>query len=696
MADEELKYKDDNNDYATDYSVVDLVDMDNIAPELDADMRGRLAEQCIEGWRNDKASRAHREHRMEQAMDLAMQVLKPKTFPWDDCANVNLPLITMASTQFAARAYPAIINDDSIFKCKVIGDDSGIQQVVLAEDGRPMMNPQTNQPVMQTVGEGRKQKRGARVAKHMDIQCLERDADWVEDTDKMLHILPVTGNVFRKKWWEDGNPKSTLVMPKNFIVDYYTSSLDRCPRITEEFTLYPYEVVERIMSGEFIDFEKTVADGQAKELTPDSHDEGAQVSQLEAPLLYIEQHTRVDLDDDGYPEPYTITIDVAAQEMVRMVANYEKDRIETNEEGDKIVRITPETHYTKYGFMPSPDKSFYDSGFGEMLMGLNESANSIVNRILDTGTLASASSGFLARGFRGKKGVMKVKPGEFPIVDTRGNSLRESFVQIQHPQPSPVLFNVLEMLIGMAEKLAGVQNVLPQEVNSQMAGVTLMQLVEQGLTGFKAIFKRVWKGMQHEGKIQYRLNQLNMNDREYALVMDDPNANRDVDYSGDFDIVPQADPAQVTNLEKLSDAQNLAAWKDDPYMNPIELRRRYFNGVGQDPEGLVQMPPERPDPAMELVKAEHAKNQAQIEAQMAKLQVEQLKVQLQAQKDEKDTILKAEDAANKRAKTSAEIGEIKSRTIKNIEDAEAVRAGTQYDQAVNKQEELSGEQGGVS
>ena len=41
---------------------------------------------------------------------LRTQVREDKSFPWPDSANVKYPILTIAATQFAARAYSALLS----------------------------------------------------------------------------------------------------------------------------------------------------------------------------------------------------------------------------------------------------------------------------------------------------------------------------------------------------------------------------------------------------------------------------------------------------------------------------------------------------------------------------------------------------------------------------------------------------------
>src|SRR5882757_935899 len=77
----------------------------------------------------DKASRKDWEEGSERAMDIALQVRKPKNYPFDNAANIKYPLVTVAALQFGARAYPAIVDGSRIVKAMVVGNDAGVPQL---------------------------------------------------------------------------------------------------------------------------------------------------------------------------------------------------------------------------------------------------------------------------------------------------------------------------------------------------------------------------------------------------------------------------------------------------------------------------------------------------------------------------------------------------------------------------------------
>jgi len=657
-----------------DLNVKTMLEMDNILEHLSDELITKLSVEVLEGFNSDKASRSTRESRMEETTKLAMQETQKKSFPWDGCANVIIPMITTASMDFAARAYPAIIRDDQAAKSKPIGSDDGVPQV--DQQGQPVMD-EAGKPVM--VGAGRKKAKGDRVASFHNWQLLEESENWETDTDRLLHILPVTGNVFRKWHWGDGKPESGIILPKNFIIDYFTTDLDRA-RKTQAFTLYEWEIEERIRSGLYIRFDIGDDPGdEAKKIAVDTRKEGAESTDADLPHAMIEQHFRYDLDGDGYEEPYIGTLHLATEKLVRLRANYESDGIKyTDEKETEIQSIKEEIYFVKYGFIPSPDGSFYDQGFGDVLFNLNETVNSIINRLLDAGTLASTSGGFLGRGLKMKGGTHKVPMGEFAVVDSRGGNIRDNFVQIQHPEPSQTLFQLLGMLIEMGKEITFSNKIMQGEQASNMPVGTVMQLVEQGMTGFKAIHKRIYRSLKKELKILYRMNELYLDKDKYARVMDMDGVNVG-DFMGiEYDIVPVADPTMLTDQQRIIRAQMAAEFKDDPRVDGVKILENIFESVGLDKKLVIGNPQRQEDPL--------AKAQMMIaEAEQYKAQVRELEAKIKQMRTEFDMSTQQ----GKDIKMMAEIKKIESETIRNIAEAEAAEAGTQIEKYKAQAETLA-------
>lgn len=621
------------------------IDAVNIADDLDSTVLEELGDKVVREYNIDKHSRADWEVQIKAALDLAMQVAEEKSYPWPKASNIKYPLMTTAAIQFAARAYPAIVPASNPVKGKVQGSDKGLPR--LDPTGQPMMQPgppgPDGQPTPQPVWEiepGAKRKQADRVATHMSWQLTEEMPEWEEDTDKLLHILPIVGMVYRKTWFSESLERNVSAFrdAMKMVVNYHAVSLERTPRITEEIELYPNEIIERQRMRVFLDVDIPLTVGEDED----------------APHEFLEQHRKMDLDEDGYDEPYIVTVHKDTSKVVRIKARFEAKGILVNDKGE-IAKIEPIHHYTKYSFLPSFDGSFYDVGFGMLLSPINESINAVINQMLDAGHLQNVGGGFIDGGLRLKGGTLRFKPGEYKqATPSASRSMRDSVFHFDHAGPSAVLFNLLGLMLEAGKDISGVKDILTGEQAANETATTTLARIEQGLKVFTGIYKRIFRSMKQELKKLAELNAVYLNPETYFTLLDEEHAisQKDYDLSG-LDIVPVADPASVSDMQKLMRAEFLKEFIPDPMVNGLEVRRRIFDAAGvDDVDDLLNTKP--PAPAPEVIQIQH-----QADMDVANLDLEERKMDLAVEKQ------------------LADLGEINSRIILNLAKAEAAEMGPQ-------------------
>ena len=94
------------------------------------------------------------------------------------------------------------------------------------------------------------------------------------------------------------------------------------------------------------------------------------------PYIILEQHTYLDLDQDGYSEPYIVTVELDSHKVLRIVPRFNGDSVVVDEKS-KVISIEAIQYYTKYSFIPNPDGGFYDSGY--VYSGKGDSKCSSIN-----------------------------------------------------------------------------------------------------------------------------------------------------------------------------------------------------------------------------------------------------------------------------------------------------------------------------
>ena len=617
----------------------------NLADAIPEDQLARLGSRVVYGYDIDKASRIDWEKKAEAGLDIAMQVMGAKTSPWPNCANVKHPLIAVAAIQFASRAYPNIVKGPDIVKARVVGEDV----------------------------DGKKEARAKRISQHMSWQLTEQMEEWEEDTDKLLHSLPILGLYYRKTYYDPllGRNRSEGRSPMRVVVNDDARDLETARRVTDEVYLYKNEVIERERAGLFVkDIHKQFkGDDEAKEQD-----------------LFLEQHCYEDLDGDGYEEPYIVTVHKESAKVARVIARYDADGV-VEGKGGKVARIEPIHYFTKFPFLPAPNGKFHDLGFAQLLGPLNETINTLVNQLLDAGTLANLQGGFVGRGIKWQGGAMRFIPGEWKTIDVTGGILRDNIVPLPTKEPSGVLFQLLGSLTEMTDKLASVSEVMSGEMPSQNTpATTVLAMIEQGLKVFTSIYKRVFRSLTKEYKKLYRLNRLYLDEAEYYRVLDSQFAVYRADYdSSDLDIVPVADPTISSEAQRLARAR---AMFETLQVNPsaggrAEILKRYYEAL--DVPELDKVLPAKEIDA--IVKSSQAPPPP--DPNMLKLEAEMLK-----QKHDYENAV--EELAMKQQKQNVEIEQIKANieltkanAIKAVAEAEAKEIGQQFELYRHEVEQLS-------
>ena len=583
----------------------------NIADSLSEGELKKIGQDCKTGFEVDLESRHEWENDLEEWTRLAMQVREGKSFPWTNASNVKYPLLSTAAMQFNARSYPSLIPaDGKVVKGKVIGKDPT----------------------------GEKGNKADRVATYMSYQFMHEMTGWDEDMDKLLMMLPIVGTVFKKTYWCSGTKslQSELVLPKNLIVNNWAYNLEKAERISELIEMSQRVFEERKRQGLFLDVDLGMPTNEPPRNGPQNV---ASVVDDTTPYVLIEQHTYLDLDDDGYKEPYIVTFEKRTGEVLRIVARFETEGINLDDNGE-VTSIEPTQYYTKYSFVPNPDGSFYDIGFGVLLGPINESVNTLINQLIDAGTLSNMQSGFIGKGLRIKMGDARFQPGEWKPVASSGQDLKNQIVPLPAKEPSDVLFKLMGSLISSGKELASVAEIFVGKMPGQNTpATTTMATIEQGMKVFTAVYKRIYRSLDKEFKKVYKLNAVYLNPQTYTAVLDDTVGPADFD-SSNYDICPGADPTAMSNTEKLMKAQGLMEMLPNfgPMMNPVEVLQRILQAQEQPNwEKLVapqvmqsgQPPPPPPDPKVMALQEKGKLDQA-------KLQGDQQNAQFQQQLDMRD------------------------------------------------------------
>jgi chaperonin GroES len=608
----------------------------NIADMLTETQLEEIGTRVYEDYLLDKKSREDWEDKNKRVFKLAKLTAERKQWAGQDIHSIKYPLIAGAALQFNSRSLPELIKDGKAVKSKVLGFDP----------------------------DGLKAARGERVAMHMSIQLQEFVPGWEEGMDHLLIYMPIVGCGFKKTYQCDVNDTviSEFVMAENLVADYWTPSVARARRLTEIMQLSKNEIIERMRSGKYTEFDLD----DLGDVNPDDED-NIQQEDEDAPHVILEQHRYLDLDDDGYAEPYVVLIHRDTQKVLRISARFDIETVVFDEDG-RIVRIPPVQYYTRYLFIPDPEGSFYGMGFGSLLWPLNEAINAIINQLLDAGMAANRQGGFLGGDLqlgrvRGQHGNIQVGYGEWVPVKSRGVDIKQNIVPMPAPEPSMVLFQLLGFLVDAGKELAAQVDILSgQSPGTHVPAQSTLALIEQGLKVYGAIMKRVHRGLKAEYAKIRRLNWLYLPDEDYRIALDGGEMAGKSDYRmGDLDIVPVSDPNAATDISRMMKAQALMGMLNMG-LNDYVIKRRMLEAMGV--EGVNEiLPPEsqKMSPAEEL---EMALKQAELQKMQAEVALIEAKIQTEGGKSQNAAVKAGFDAE----KIKMEKARIMNETVAKAEE----------------------------
>lgn len=567
------------------------IDERNLAKYIEKDELTTIGANCVDEYNADTASRTDFDERRAEWRKLFAGYRDPKSFPWDDCANTHLPMLSVACMQFSSRAYEALIPPKELVK----GFSTDAQSFHAAR----------------------------RIEKHMNWQCYHQMEEWEEDMDILLLQLPLDGSVFKKTYYDEllGRNVSKTLSVDEFITPYGYRRFDDVPRKTHVINMHVNDIRVKGEAGIFINYED-LDKGNTDNVNQNSTDfKGAidDITGQETPdtryidtRIILEQHKLLDINydivekkikaKDGILRPYIVWVDLETNKVLRIASRQYIDpftqKMETME------------YFTQYLFIPNPD-SHMGFGFGHLVDSINETADTIVNQLIDAGTLSNTRGGFIAKRSGLKRGDISFGMGNYKEVDIFGEDIRKAVYDFDFKPPSSVLFTMLGMLNDYVKEMTSTADwMMGQLPPSDTAATTMLAVIEQGLKVFSTIQKRCHRSLRKELKKLFILNRFYLDEEEYFTVQDTQSDEFKtlkigrMDYMNSIDVIPVSDPNITSRAERLLKAQQtLAEVKTNPLMaqNPESLyyaTREYLKTLEvQDVDAILKkpQPPTPPD-----------------------------------------------------------------------------------------------------
>lgn len=664
----------------------------NIAEGIDEETLISLGARVFRQFTEDKATMTDWEEGVKNGTELMKQEWEGKSTPWEGASNYKDPLIIEASLQFGDRAVLELLRAKDLVSAEIIGPDP----------------------------DGNKKAASERVTEAMNYQVNHDMNKWRKKQVRLFYTLPNTGCMFKKTIYDplEDIVESHIIQYPDFAVNQACEDMEECRSFSQVMDFSKNEVEVKVRSGRWLDLELTdETEDVDKKGTEHSNEDEDVIHAIDNPEKYIEQQTFFDLDDDGYEEPYIVTIQAASRKVTRIVARFDTkslivkfndnilplpDALKIQEAADleafggeqmmaltglsmpeadlskfELIKINPFQQVTKYGFISAPDGTFLDLGYSHLLGAITQSINTSTNQLTDSGTLANIGGGLLSKEFRKSMGINSLKQGTYLRTEVPAEKFAKGIFPNPAQEPSAALFQLNEQMRERGSQfLASVD--VSGAITAQTAPTTALAIIQESMISTSALFKRILDAESEEFQVLFRIDQRTFNQQKYQQILDDPNANAEVDFNLEgIDIIPTANAERSSRMLRIQLAELELAQFELVLQtggNPVPLIRNYYDAIGS---GLIdQIYPE--EGSMSPAEAEQLKKMQEAQEQANQIQMMQLQI-LEREQDRLDR-----DSETDRAKTVKEIEKVNADIIKTVMEAAKTGEEAETEALINR------------
>ena len=594
-----------------------FVQAENVAKLLDEDELKKIAENASHDFDIDEESCRDWIDMNKEALKMIKAETKSEHTKNYAHSKVIYPLLASATIQLASRLIPHLVRNNKVAECAVLGPDP----------------------------DGIKAQKAEMISNFFSYDLLVESDSWLKESHKLIHMVSAWGTGYRKLYYDEGQDKvlSEVISPEDVIINSNTSCIEKSRRITIRNFMTKNEITEKIRSDLFLDVDiedlKSGSTGDEEDL---------QDLQDTNPVYQIlEQFCYIDMDDDGYEEPYIVFFHQASNKVLGIYAGYNVEDIHVNAAG-KIKKIIPRPYVIDYHCIDDPAGKYHSMGLNHLLFHQNKSITSVLRQLIDSGTLANQQGGFVTKAFKTKKREIKQELGKFTQLEIPPNvDIRTQIMPLPFKEPSAVLFSLLGLLIEAGKETGFVTQALMGESEGQNTpATTMLAIIEQGTRAFKPMVQKLFHSLKKEFKMMFYLYGKFSEHGRFVKYQDlDIQLGKEVFNDSEIDIMPVADPTHSSEAHRYIKLQALQQLMQTPLINILNLpalAARIFKDLQiERPEELIAQPqPEKPDPKEMEIQMKHQREMMKIELDKVREQREGVKLELEMLK----TKIKENDA----------------------------------------------------
>jgi hypothetical protein len=494
---------------------------ENLVEHLDPGVVEELVSDIISDFEDDLSSRKDWIKAYVDGLELLGLKIEERMDPWPGACGVYHPLLSESLVKFQAETIMEIFPASGPVRTEIIGRET----------------PE-------------KKDAAARVQTDMNYRLTDEMTEYRPETERLLWGLGLSGNAFRKVYFDPGlNRQTAIFVPaEDVVVPYGASNIETSPRVTHVMRKTENEVRRLQVMRFYADIdlgepnntldevEKKIAEKMGFRATSDDRYKLLEIQvNLDIPGL---EHT----DDDGEPTglalPYLITIEKGSNKCLAIRRNWE----ESDETHKK------RQHFVHYGYIPG--FGFYCFGLIHLIGAFAKSGTSIIRQLVDAGTLANLPGGFKTRGMRVKGDDTPIAPAEFRDVDVPSGAIKDNLMLLPYKEPSQVLLTLLNQIVEDGRRFANTADLQASDMSANAPVGTTLAILERTLKVMSAVQARIHYSMKQELRLLKNIiADYTPEEYEYEPIEGDRKAKKS-DYDM-VDVIPVSDPNAATLSQKV-------------------------------------------------------------------------------------------------------------------------------------------------
>jgi hypothetical protein len=494
---------------------------ENLVEHLDPAVVEEIVSNILSDFDDDLSSRKDWIKAYVDGLELLGLKIEERMDPWPGACGVYHPLLSESLVKFQAETIMEIFPASGPVRTEIIGKET----------------PE-------------KKDAAARVQTDMNYRLTDEMTEYRPETERLLWGLGLSGNAFRKVYFDPGlNRQTAIFVPaEDVVVPYGASNIETSPRVTHVMRKTENEVRRLQVMGFYADIdlgepnntldevEKKIAEKMGFRATSDDRYKLLEIQvNLDIPGLEHE-------DDEGEPTglalPYLITIEKGSNKCLAIRRNWE--------EGDETHK--KRQHFVHYGYIPG--FGFYCFGLIHLIGAFAKSGTSIIRQLVDAGTLANLPGGFKTRGMRVKGDDTPIAPAEFRDVDVPSGAIKDNLMLLPYKEPSQVLLTLLNQIVEDGRRFANTADLQASDMSANAPVGTTLAILERTLKVMSAVQARIHYSMKQELRLLKNIiADYTPEEYEYQPAEGDKKAKKS-DYDM-VDVIPVSDPNAATLSQKV-------------------------------------------------------------------------------------------------------------------------------------------------